>query len=200
MVGGHPTRALLVEGNGAWAPLVNDILVEQGIRATHVLKFEEAIPRLCERFGLIFTEVAIGRERCFPFLSEIRTRRGNASIVAISGAAPLRDIFLLRDYGVQHFIEYPVSRNKLECVLRSCDPNGEPSESLTESGLIGNLSPMEHATLDCVLRGMTYSEIAAYRGVSANTVKSQVRSILTKMGVSNQKELIRRMLPVGANH
>jgi len=46
--------------------------------------------------------------------------------------------------------------------------------------------------------GFTYSEIANFRGVQMDTVKTQVRSILGKSGCSNRTELIHLALVV--NH
>jgi DNA-binding CsgD family transcriptional regulator len=47
-----------------------------------------------------------------------------------------------------------------------------------------------------IVQGMTLQEIADGRGVSVDTVKSQVRAIYTKTRTRNRAELVRRALSV----
>jgi DNA-binding NarL/FixJ family response regulator len=186
---------LVVAGAGAWAPLLGDVLTEHGASVIRVSNFEQGMLHLTKEINTVFTEVRIGRERCFGFLSRVLGCNAHASVVAISGNAPLRDIFLLRDYGVRHFIEYPVSRPKVEAILAAqASSNEARTFDVPLACKTARMTAMEQATLDCVIRGMTHKEIAANRGVSANTVKSQIRSILSKMGVSNQKQLLSKMM------
>lgn len=51
---------------------------------------------------------------------------------------------------------------------------------------IGSLSPRELEVLRLLYRGETVQEIAVHFGVAVGTVRSQVRSILRKLGVSSQ--------------
>ncbi len=53
------------------------------------------------------------------------------------------------------------------------------------------LSPGERAVVELLLDGLSAREIARARGTSVNTVRSQIRSIHTKLGVSNLVELAR---------
>lgn len=52
------------------------------------------------------------------------------------------------------------------------------------------LTPTENATAELLLRSLSLSDIARERGVSLNTVKTQVRSIYQKLGVSGRAEAV----------
>ncbi len=60
------------------------------------------------------------------------------------------------------------------------------------------LTPTELATADLLLGPLSLVEIARERGVSLNTVKSQVRSIYQKLGVTGRAEAIARLAAVDA--
>ncbi|WP_295791943.1 LuxR family transcriptional regulator [uncultured Microbacterium sp.] len=55
------------------------------------------------------------------------------------------------------------------------------------------LTPTEHELVQLLRRGRTNDEIARARGVSPNTVKSQLRSIYRKLGVATRAEVIGRL-------
>ena len=59
-----------------------------------------------------------------------------------------------------------------------------------------NLTTAEVAILDPLVLGRSNVEIAEIRGVSPETVKAQIRSVFSKMGVHNRAELVRRALTV----
>ena len=52
------------------------------------------------------------------------------------------------------------------------------------------LTPIEHETLELVLDGLSNDDIASARGVSLSTVKSCVRSLLSKYRCASRRELI----------
>jgi DNA-binding NarL/FixJ family response regulator len=70
------------------------------------------------------------------------------------------------------------------------DPDARtPSErDLTE---FFGLSPAESRLTAALLAGKTMHEIAAQSGVQITTVRTQLSSVLRKVGVSRQAELIR---------
>jgi DNA-binding CsgD family transcriptional regulator len=53
------------------------------------------------------------------------------------------------------------------------------------------LSPAERETLRYLRSGLSNAEIASRRGVSVNTVRTQVSSMLEKLGLSGRKALAR---------
>lgn len=58
------------------------------------------------------------------------------------------------------------------------------------------LSPRERQTLALAVQGLSNKEIAAHMGVSPNTVKSFLRLIMGKMGVSSRVGLIRKTIQI----
>lgn len=61
---------------------------------------------------------------------------------------------------------------------------------LEGSGPVEKLTTTESDTLTMLLNGWSNIQIAAERGVSVNTVKSCVRTILRKYGCSRRGELL----------
>jgi DNA-binding CsgD family transcriptional regulator len=61
-------------------------------------------------------------------------------------------------------------------------------------GALG-LTTAEHEVAGYLCEGRTLAQIAQLRGVSANTVKSQVRQIFRKLNVYSRVALVRRLCP-----
>lgn len=57
------------------------------------------------------------------------------------------------------------------------------------------LTTAEQAVADQLCEGRTLAQIAHLRGVSANTVKSQVRQIFRKLNVDSRVALVRKWCP-----
>jgi DNA-binding NarL/FixJ family response regulator len=57
------------------------------------------------------------------------------------------------------------------------------------------LTIAEQAVADELCEGRTLAQIADLRGVSSNTVKSQVRQIFRKLNVDSRVALVRKMCP-----
>jgi DNA-binding CsgD family transcriptional regulator len=57
------------------------------------------------------------------------------------------------------------------------------------------LTTAEQAVAEQLCEGRTLAQIARLRGVSANTVKSQVRHIFRKLNVESRVALVRRLCP-----
>ena len=57
------------------------------------------------------------------------------------------------------------------------------------------LTPSEREVCGLLCDGGTLAQIARLRGVSINTVKSQVRQIFRKLDVDNRVALVRRLCP-----
>ena len=58
---------------------------------------------------------------------------------------------------------------------------------------LAELTPAEQVVVACLLQGMSNKEIALALGKSAYTVKNQVSSCLTKLGVSTRSRLIAQL-------
>jgi DNA-binding CsgD family transcriptional regulator len=57
------------------------------------------------------------------------------------------------------------------------------------------LTTAEQAVADLLCEGRTLAQVASLRGVTVNTVKSQVRQIFRKLNVDSRVALVRRLTP-----
>jgi len=91
----------------------------------------------------------------------------------------------------------PASR--VLCLVAAGGRRLAPVEQLVEAF---GLSPAEARVARDLTQGGTLDDCARAAGLSRNTVKSQLASVLAKMGLSNQRELIRLMakLPAVRTH
>jgi DNA-binding NarL/FixJ family response regulator len=69
--------------------------------------------------------------------------------------------------------------------------------SLQEQRVVSHLTPRERAVLQRLARGQKAAAIAAANGVSLETVRSQIRSIRVKLGVSSQLEAVALLRAMG---
>lgn len=79
-------------------------------------------------------------------------------------------------------------------LARVATPDAETHTPMSTAGL----TPTELETADLLLRSLSLVEIARERGVSLNTVKSQVRSIYQKLGVGGRAEAVERLAATDA--
>ncbi len=61
----------------------------------------------------------------------------------------------------------------------------------------GGLSAREHQTLEQLARGLTYEQAAACLGLSLNTVRTHVRALYEKLGVSSRTEAVMTAVRLG---
>lgn len=59
------------------------------------------------------------------------------------------------------------------------------------------LTGAERELLGLLRAGRTYAEIAAHRVVSINTVRTQLRSVRSKLGTANRADTVRRAEELG---
>lgn len=84
-----------------------------------------------------------------------------------------------------------VQRHLLGSLVCIIDPDA--TRDLSSEGLakLFQFSPAEVAVCDGLLRGHTARDIADIRGVSPDTVRSQIKALYSKTGAANRVELIR---------
>jgi DNA-binding CsgD family transcriptional regulator len=70
---------------------------------------------------------------------------------------------------------------RLTCVLHDASP--------------APLTAAEAAVAERICEGRTLAQVAHLRGVSVNTIKSQLRQIFRKLGVDSRVALVRRLAP-----
>lgn len=77
--------------------------------------------------------------------------------------------------------ESPGARCLFTCVIQDSDDS--------------RLTPSEREVAERLCEGRTLAQIARLRGVTINTVKSQVRQIFRKLDVETRVALVRRLCP-----
>ena len=65
---------------------------------------------------------------------------------------------------------------------------------------LGNLTPAEKELVSCFMGGLKVREIAERRFVETATVKSQIRTLLQKFGVSRSTEVVKMVKELGLEH
>lgn len=76
------------------------------------------------------------------------------------------------------------------------DPEEQSSVNTAGMKELYNLTEAESSVADMMVEGAMNQAIADTRGVSLQTVKSQVKSVLCKTGTKNRADLIRRVLSI----
>lgn len=66
-----------------------------------------------------------------------------------------------------------------------------PLESASLVQRTFDLTPAETEVTTCLMEGRSLQEIAGQRGVRLSTIRSQIKSILSKTGVNRQIDLVR---------
>jgi DNA-binding NarL/FixJ family response regulator len=78
---------------------------------------------------------------------------------------------------------------------RAVMPVGWQAASLQEDSPLAALSEREREVLDLLTSGMSNKEIAAHLTISSNTVKFHLRTIYSKLGVSNRVQAMQAVGP-----
>lgn len=65
---------------------------------------------------------------------------------------------------------------------------------------LGNLTPAEKELISCFMEGLKVREIAERRFVETTTVKSQIRTLLQKFGVSRSTEVVKMVKDLGVEY
>jgi DNA-binding NarL/FixJ family response regulator len=68
---------------------------------------------------------------------------------------------------------------KVSCLIQDAD--------------LPRLTPCEQAVAELLCNGLTLAQTARLRGVSVNTIKSQVRQVFRKLNVDSRVALVRRL-------
>lgn len=149
----------------------------------HLIARDEDVTRQIRAAIELTSSTAGGQQNCAEYA--FRCPRANGRSAYLIEVCPLRDSNDELESGLF---------GSLVCII---DP--ERTEDLSADGLaiLFQFSPAEKIVCEELLRGRTAKEIADIRNVSPETVRSQVRALYTKAGISSRVELIR--LAIGTN-
>jgi DNA-binding NarL/FixJ family response regulator len=100
----------------------------------------------------------------------------------------------------EHFFDQEVTTRLLACLMEQV-PQEEPVRSIpakrSESAPLEALTPRELDVLQLMAQGRTNQQIAQSLFLSVGTIKKHVRSILTKLGVSDRVQAVVHYLEAG---
>ena len=78
------------------------------------------------------------------------------------------------------------------------DPRAQPAPAADKVASEWHITPAEARVVCLLAGGGSVSQIAAMLHVSAHTVRSQLKSVYAKTGMTSQLEVVRRMLTHGS--
>jgi DNA-binding NarL/FixJ family response regulator len=205
------SKALVVDADPTWARVVERGLIAHGVRKVLTVP-SFPVAKACIEGGedIVVTEVVIAQASCLEFLEHIRAKTRVRYVVAMSAHAPRPQVFRLRDLGAHAYLEKPFSDTTLRrCLERLDQPPHDgfgPSQVVSVPTPTGEKGPIDlavevvrrrfHLTdaeteiLRCCVRGMNRAEVAQRRATSLNTVKTQIRSLLSKSGAESLRALV----------
>jgi DNA-binding NarL/FixJ family response regulator len=130
-------------------------------------------------------------------------KRRRIPIIAYGSTTNISDLHKLLAAGVDGFIHRSVSRESLVAAIDDCIQGRRTILTGNENNLLYDvlhathkstnapslLTGREKDVLDCVLQGMSNSEIASELHIAAGTVKAHIGHLLRKHGASSRTKL-----------
>ncbi|MDW8064604.1 MAG: response regulator [Anaerolineae bacterium] len=203
-------RVLVVEDDPGWQDLYQEILAELGLSCEIAPSYAEALAWLeRESFAMLIVDLQLASSMN-PFgnrdglrLLQVARRRGLPTI-AVSATASVDEIEMAyQSLGVFAFFDKAAfnRRTFLQFVRQAMSGRpgpsvSRPTESLSpeDQAALASLTPREREVLRWMAYGLTNREIAERLVVSPNTIKKQVDSILSKLGVHTRAAAVRKAI------
>jgi len=201
---------LVVEDDPGWQDLYQELLAELGLSCETAPSYAEALAWLeRESFAMLIVDLQLASSMN-PFgnrdglrLLQVARRRGLPTI-AVSATASVDEVEMAyQSLGVFAFFDKAAfnRRTFLQFVQqamssRPTSPTPRPARSLSpeDQAALASLTPREREVLRWMAHGLTNREIAERLVVSPNTVKKQVDSILSKLGVHTRAAAVRKAI------
>jgi len=203
-------RVLVVEDDPGWQDLYQELLGELGLSGEIAPSYAEALAWLeREPFALLIVDLQLASSMN-PFgnrdglrLLQVARRRGLPTI-AVSATASVDEVELAyQSLGVFAFFDKAAfnRRTFLQFVRQALErrppalpPRPGGALSPEDRAALASLTPREREVLRWMAYGLTNREIAERLVVSPNTVKKQVDSILSKLGVHTRAAAVRKAI------
>lgn len=145
---------------------------------------------LLVRRALAFQRLGAHRRalRCMEAVVLLTERIGASAVPFLS--LPLDELrFLFNAVAAERASARPVVDELLALLENAVPATGDGAENTWAAGL----TPTERTLASALATPSSLAEIARDRGVSLNTVRSQVRSIYVKLGVNGRAEAVQRL-------
>lgn len=145
---------------------------------------------LLARRALAFERLGAHRraQRCMEAVVLLTERIGVSAVPFLS--LPPDEVRFLLDAVAA---ERPSSRPVVDQILALLDLTVASATDTFDNSATADLTPTERALASALQTPSSLADIARERGVSLNTVRSQVRSIYVKLGVNGRAEAVRRL-------
>jgi len=203
-------RVLVVEDDPGWQDLYQELLAELGLSCETAPSYAEALAWLeREAFAMLIVDLQLASSMN-PFgnrdglrLLHVARRRGLPTI-AVSATASVDEVEMAyQSLGVFAFFDKAAfnRRTFLQFVRQALSRRpglsmSRPAGVLSpeDQAALASLTPREREVLRWMAHGLTNREIAERLVVSPNTVKKQVDSILSKLGVHTRAAAVRKAI------
>lgn len=157
-------------------------------------RLAEAGDGLLVRCGRLCAERQDDSDLLEAAIARATARRGGISTaVAIARRSGRRPLALLVAPGAT---DCPGARSEPGALILVNDPERRASRLPRHLSEAFALSPAEAQLAAALLDGKSLEEVAALRGISQNTVKTQMKAIFAKTETSRQADLLRRLSAV----
>jgi NarL family two-component system response regulator LiaR len=130
---------------------------------------------------------------------EIRAEHPQTQVVALTSFEDNSLVFDALNAGAISYLLKNVSIDELSSAIRDAHQGKSKLSKEASDALIqivrhpiseSHLTPREKQVLDCIVKGMSNTQIAEVLSVSASTAKKHVTNILTKLEVSNRAQAV----------
>ncbi len=203
-------QVLVVEDDPGWQDLYQELLAELGLSCVAAPSYAEALAWLERKtFSLLIVDLQLASSMN-PFgnrdglrLLQLARRRGLPTI-AVSATASVDEVEMAyQTLGVFAFFDKAAFNRGsfLQFVRQALSSQPVPSRprakgtlSPEDQAALASLTPREREVLRWMAHGLTNREIAERLVVSPNTVKKQVDSILSKLGVHTRAAAVRKAI------
>jgi NarL family two-component system response regulator LiaR len=130
---------------------------------------------------------------------EIRAQHPQTQVVALTSFEENALVYEALNAGAISYLLKNISIDQLSAAIRNAYHGKSMLSKEASDALINivrhpieesHLTPREKQVLDCIVKGMSNSEIADVLSVSASTAKKHVTNILAKLDVSNRAQAV----------
>ena len=213
-------RVLVIEDHTLLAQTLAAVLGSRGVDVDVAPATDQAsllAAGCADRLAVLDLQLAQGQDGS---LLVAPLRAAGAQVVVLSGTRDLDAIGRALDAGAIEVLDKAQSFDQVLAAITAALAGTGPadparlaelriavrrwrSERDQAAAVLGRLTPREHEVLDELAHGRTVDEVAEASRVSPTTVRSQVASVLSKLGVHSQLTAVaraRRLRGVLASH
>ncbi|MCP5537434.1 MAG: response regulator transcription factor [Akkermansiaceae bacterium] len=154
---------------------------------------------LCGSFApdVVLLDVRMPGNDGYHVLDEIHCRWPEMRVLMFSSSATSAEVHLARQRGASGYLSKSMDRNTILAAIEKVSVGGTLFQSDATGSVEVNLSPRELDVLRHLGRGLGNEELGLALGVSAETIKSHLKSIFQKLGVSVRAEAVSRGYELG---